>query len=134
MICSPANQAIRRYTARFSVVMALYVLFLFLAVWIFKHYHPSGILAWLLAILPSIPIVGSLVIIGLYLTEEKDEFQRTVLIQSMLWAMGGTLAVTTVWGFLENFLHILHFDLYLVFPLFWFLVGISAPALKARYK
>lgn len=130
----PGNRAIRRYTARFAVVMALYVVFLLVAVRVFTHYHPAGVLAWLLAILPSIPIIGVLIVVGLYLAEEKDEFQRMLLVQSMLWSIGGTLALTTVWGFLENFLHVPHFDLYLVFPLFWFLVGVSTPILRARYR
>jgi len=74
------------------------------------------------------------VVVGLYLAEEKDEFQRTVLIQSMLWGMGATLAVTSVWGFLENFVQVAHFDLYLVFPLFCFFVGVFTPLVKARYR
>jgi hypothetical protein len=52
----------------------------------------------------------------------------------MLWGIGATLAVTSVWGFLENFVQVVHFDLYLVFPLFWFFVGIFSPVLKARYR
>jgi hypothetical protein len=134
MICGPSNPAIRRYTIRFLSVLGLYVLVLLPAVWIFKHHHPAGVLAWLLAILPSIPIIASLVVTGLYLTEEKDEFQRTVLVQSMLWSIGGTLAFTTVWGFLETFLLIPHFDLTWMFPLFWFLVGVATPVLRARYR
>ena len=134
MFCTASNPAIRRYTYRFIGAMLLYALFLILAVWVFKHYHPTGVLAYLLAVLPALPIIGGLVVIGLYLVEEKDEFQRTVLIQSMLWGIGATLAVTTVWGFLENFLQVPRLDLYLVFPLFWFFVGIFTPILKAKYK
>ena len=134
MIGTTGNPAVRRYIWRFSGAMLLYVVFLCIAVWEFTHRHPTGVLAYLLAVLPSIPIVGGLVVVGLYLGEEKDEFQRTVLVQSMLWAIGATLAVTTVWGFLENFVQVVHFDLYLVFPLFWFFVGVFTPALKARYR
>lgn len=134
MICATNNRAVRRYTYRFLGVLLMYAVFLCLAVWMFKNHHPTGALAWALAILPSLPIIGSLIVVGLYLGEEKDEFQRTVLIQSMLWSIGATLAVTTVWGFLENFLEVTHFDLYLVFPLFWFFVGVSSPFLKARYR
>jgi hypothetical protein len=134
MIYATGNPAVRRYIWRFSGVMVLYVLFLVLAVWEFKHGHPTGGLAYLLAVLPSLPIIGGLVIVGVYLAEEKDEFQRTVLVQSMLWGIGATLAVTSVWGFLENFVQVVHFDLYLVFPLFWFFVGIFTPVLKARYR
>jgi hypothetical protein len=133
MICL-TNFSVRRYTYRFLGMMLIYVVFLFLAVWGFKHWHVTGGLAYLLAILPSLPIIGGMVVIGLYLTEEKDEFQRTVLIQSMIWSIGATLSVTTVWGGLENFVHAPHLDLYMVFPLFWFLVGVFTPFLKARYR
>jgi hypothetical protein len=134
MICLPKNPAIRRYTWRFASVMALYVVFLFLAAWEFHHRHPTGVLAYLLAVLPSLPILGGLVVVGLYLGEERDEFQRMVMVQSMLWGIGATMAVTTVWGFLELFVQVQHFDLYLVYPLFWFFVGIFTPIMQARYR
>jgi hypothetical protein len=134
MIHTPRNPAVRRYIWRFTSVMLHYVVFLSFAVWEFKHRHPTGGLAYLLAMLPSLPIIGGLAVVGLYLAEEKDEFQRTVLIQSLLWGIGATLTVTTVWGFLENFAQVQHFDLYLVFPLFWFFVGIFTPVMKARYR
>lgn len=134
MICLVNNLAVRRYLYRLLGMMLIYVLFLFLAVWGFKHWHLTGGLAYLLAIFPSLPIIGGMVVVGLYLTEEKDEFQRTVLIQSMIWSIGATLSVTTVWGFLENFVQVPHLDLYQVFPLFCFFVGIFTPFLKARYR
>jgi hypothetical protein len=114
--------------------MVLYVAFLVLALVIFIHYRPTGPLAWLLAVLPALPVIGQLAVCGLYLAEEKDEFLRNLQIQAMLWGIGATLAVTTVWGFLENFAQVPHLYLYVVYPLFWFFVGISTPLLKARYK
>jgi hypothetical protein len=134
MLCTPPTPAVRRYNVRFIASMLVYAALILLTVWTFKHRPPTGVLAWLLAILPSLPIVGGLVAAGLYLVEEKDEIQRTIFVESMLWSIGATLTVTTVWGFLENFLHVPHFDLYLVFPLFWFVVGVSTPLLKARYR
>ena len=134
MICMADNPAKRRYSARFRVVMTVYVVFLLLAVWVFKHYHPTGPAAYLLALLPALPIVGMIVVGGLYLAEEKDEFVRDVTVQSLLWGIGETLAITTVWGFLEDFVNVPHLDLYLVFPLFLFLVGVSTPFVKRRYR
>jgi hypothetical protein len=52
----------------------------------------------------------------------------------MLWGIGATLAATSVWGFLENFLAVPHMDLFLVYPLFCFFVGIFMPTLKLRYR
>ena len=134
MICTPKNAAMRRYTVRFLAVMSLYALFLVGTVWSFVHLHPTGLPAYLLAILPSLPIIGALVVVGLYVSEEKDEFLRSVFLQSMIWSIGATLTVTTVWGFLENFVQVPHMELYLVFPLFWLFVGIFQPMLKLRYR
>jgi len=129
-----SNAAIRRYNVRIAVAMAFYVVFLAAAVWTFHGYHPTGIPAFSLAILPSLPVVGVVVIVGLYLAEEKDEFLRNLLVQSMIWSLGATLTVTTVWGFVELFVNVKHLPLYLIFPLFWFLVGVSSWLLRMRYK
>jgi hypothetical protein len=52
----------------------------------------------------------------------------------MLWGTGATLAATTVWGFLENFVHVPHLQLFLVFPLYCFFWGISSSLVQLRYK
>jgi uncharacterized YccA/Bax inhibitor family protein len=134
MNCSTNNPAARRYMWRFSVTMLLYILFLVLAVWVFVHHHPTGPLAWLLALLPALAIIGQIAAFGLYLAEEKDEFQVAIGVQSMLWGIGGTLAVTVVWGFLESFVHLRHLNLILVYPLFCILCGIVSGLLHLRYR
>lgn len=134
MFGTPRNLAVRRYTNRFLIAMGFYCAFLVTAVWAFKHSHPAGPLAYLLAVLPSIPIVATIVIVGVYLAEEKDEFVRNLFIQAAVWGIGATLTVTSVWGFLELFVPVTHLDLYLVFPMFWFFVGISSGLLRLRYR
>jgi hypothetical protein len=134
MNCLPATPAARRYTIRFFTAMAAYVIALFSVAWYVPRFHPTGALVYSLAVMPAIPILAVIVVVGLYLAEEKDEFQRTVLVQSMLWSIGLTLATTTVWGFLEAFANVIHFQPYLAFPLFWFFVGVSTPFLKMRYR
>lgn len=129
-----ANPAIRRYLARFLTAMALYVVFLIAAVLAFPRYHPTGAAAYALAILPALPIIGVIAVVGLYLAEEKDEFQRAVLIQGMIWGIGATLAATTAWGFLEVFSLAPHAPLYLIFPLFCACAAVSCGLLKRRYR
>ena len=132
MACkSPAT---RRCLVRFSLPMVVYLITLTIAVWVFAHRHPTGAVAYLLAILPALPCIGLLAIFGLYLTEEKDEFQRMLGVKSLLWGIGGTLSVTTVWGFLQSFTHVPHFQPIWTFTLFWCFVGISAPLLQQRYR
>jgi len=134
MECKTINPAARRYMHRFSVTILLYALFIVLAVWVFVHFRPTGPLAYALAVLPAIPCIGMLAVFGLYLVEEKDEFQRFIGVQAMLWGIGGTLTVTTAWGFLENFVHVPHLQLILILPIFWLFFGISLSVLLARYK
>jgi len=134
MFCRPINPAMSRYFLRIGATMLLYVVFIVVSVTAFVHYHPTGILAYLLAVLPALPIVGQIGVYGLYLSEEKDEFVRNVQIQSMLWGLGATLAVTTIWGFLENFVHVRHMDLFLVYPLYCVLSGVCYGLVSARYK
>jgi hypothetical protein len=134
MICSTNNPAQRRFFYRFAVAMLLYVLLLVPAVWGFVHYRPTGVLAYVLAVLPALAIIGMLVVIGLYLAEEKDEFIRNMQIQSLLGGMGGTLSLVSVWGLLENFTHVRRLDLFLVYPIFWGFVGISTVVVWLRNR
>ena len=134
MNCLPNNAAARRYTRRFLLTMLVYAAVLVFDVWYFTRFHPAGAGAYLLAVLPALPIVGVIVVVGLYLVEEKDEFQRTILVQSMLCSIGATLSITTVWGFLENFTGVHPLQPYVVFPMFWFFVGVATPFLKAKYR
>jgi uncharacterized YccA/Bax inhibitor family protein len=134
MTCSTKSPAKRRYLRRFLVTMMLYVLFLVTAVLVFVHHHPTGPLAWLLALLPALAIIGQIAAFGMYLAEEKDEFQVVLGVQSMLWGIGGTLSVTVVWGFLEGFVNLQHMNLIWVYPIYCALSGIAFALLQLRYK
>jgi hypothetical protein len=134
MGCLQKNPATRRYLYRFVPTMTAYVVFLLFAEWAIHRFHPTGSLLYALAVLPAIPIVGIIVVVGLYLAEEKDEFQRNLLIQSMLWGLGAIMALTTVWGFLQIFTPIPRFQPYMTFPLFWCFQGIATGVLQKRYR
>jgi hypothetical protein len=134
MICMPKSKAELRYVYRLAPTMLVYIVFLFIAQRTFHHHHPTGLLAYLLAILPALPLIGSLVIVGLYIAEESDEFLRSILIQSMLWGLGGALSVGTVWGFLEDFTNAPHISIFYVYVFFWIFMGISQPFIRMRYR
>jgi hypothetical protein len=134
MECESSNPAIRRFLWRFAGAMSLYGVCLAVAVVAFVHYKPSGVGAYVLAVLPALPIVGMLTVFGFYLAEEKDDFQRSLFVQSMMWSTGATLAATTVWGFLENFVHVPHLQLILIFPMYCVFWGVAAPLVKMRYR
>jgi hypothetical protein len=119
---------------RFLGAMLVYALFSVLATWGLLLGHPDGVVTWLLAILPTLPIVGAVAFTGLYISEEKDDFQRAVLVQSLLGGIGAILVVTTGWGFLENYAHFRRLDILMIWPLYCVFVGISYGLVKARYR
>jgi len=116
MIKSPAT---RRYNKRVIVLSLVYAAFLIGAVYAFKHHLVGGPVAWIVAILPALPIIGIFAAIGLYLVEEQDEYVRMLMVRQTLWASGFALSIATMWGFLESFELVSHVEVYWVSVL-WF--------------
>ncbi len=134
MKCSPKTQAMKRYQTRNGIAMGFYVAAILASTYALRHHHPGGILTVLLAVLPSVPIVYTILLMGLYLRQERDEFQRSVFQQCLLWGMGITLALTSVWGLLEMFTSIPHVPIFFTFPAFWFFVGVCTPFIRRQYR
>ncbi len=90
----------------------------------FKDYHPTGAFAWLLAIVPALPFLGTIAIISRYITGEKDEFIRALVLLALLQGAVITLIITVVYSFLQNFLDIkgppamFYVDIFLIVSLF----------------
>ncbi|MFC0589937.1 hypothetical protein ACFFF7_10975 [Novosphingobium aquiterrae] len=97
------SPAARRYTLRLAVLMTIYVATLFFAKWMFKHQLAHGALAYALAILPGLPIIGVFWAVMRLIVEEKDEFVRLLHVRQALVATGFCLTVMTVWEWLQNF-------------------------------
>jgi hypothetical protein len=134
MGCSLKNPAARRFVYRSLAANATYIVLIVCTVLYFHRFHPRGPLAYLLAILPSLAILGVIVSLGVYLVEEKDEFQRTLMVELLLWGLGGVLVLTSAWGSLETFVHIPHLMPTMTYSLFWIFVGISYPFLQRKYR
>lgn len=112
------NPAQRRYVRRFIPTMLAYIPALFASILAIKAWHPTGALLVLLAILPAIPLIGVIAVLGLYVAEERDEYLRFRLVTAMLYGLGALLAAATIWGFLQLGGVIGPAPLYLAFP-FW---------------
>jgi hypothetical protein len=124
--------AARNYVRRLVPTMLVYVAILFAVRWFAERWQPQGALQVLLAVIPALPIVGVVVIMGLYLAEERDEYlkQRTAL--AMLIGTGFTLAVASVWGFLEDDGLVPHVPAYWVFMLWCLGMGLAQCGIAIR--
>ena len=134
MSCFYANPVQRRYVIQMFVTAMLCIFFSVLAVVGFRITHATGALAYVLGALPALPIMAALVLTGVYLDDEKDEFQRNLLVQSLLGGIGATLSLTTLWGNLEDFAHAQHLGLTWIYPLFWGFSGLSYFVVRLRYR
>jgi hypothetical protein len=134
LTCSLKNPAARRFVFRSLAANAAYIVLILFAAQYFHRFHPHGSFAYLLAVLPSIAILGVIVSLGLYLVEEKDEFQRNLMVELLLWGLGGVLVLTSAWGSLETFVHIRHFNPSWTYQLFWIFFILRTPFLLRKYR
>ncbi|WP_109809543.1 hypothetical protein [Sphingosinithalassobacter portus] len=95
------TQAAKRYQRRFLSSMLAYVGILFACVWATNTYEPTGVPLIILSVLPALPVIIAMVVMGLYLIEETDEFVRQRIVSAMLFGIGVVLSVSTVLGFLQ---------------------------------
>lgn len=111
------NPAQKRYIRRFIPTMMLYVVVLMACTLTIDRIQPQGPMLFLLSVLPALPIVAVIAVMGIYLSEERDEFIRHRLVVSMIAGMGILLSLLSVWGFLENQNVVPHFPTMLAFPI-----------------
>ena len=115
----PSNPALRRYTRTIIVLSIAYAVLLIGAEYLIRHAVRGGPLAYVVALLPALPIVGMFAAIGRYLIDERDEYLRLLRVRQSLIASGFALTAATVWGFLESFGLVTHLDAYWV-AVAWF--------------
>ncbi|MBP2161385.1 MULTISPECIES: hypothetical protein [Asticcacaulis] len=114
-----------RYTFGIMGFMALYVAALFLSILTIEAQKPTGPLLYLLAVLPALPVGGTIWVFLRYI-DKVDEYVRAVVTKRFILATGLTLFACTAWGFLENNAGAHEFSLYLVYPVWWGLFGLSS--------
>jgi uncharacterized YccA/Bax inhibitor family protein len=94
----------KRYVARVLLFMGAYVAVLTGSL-IFANNGGDHAKATLvgLALVSALPIIGVFWAIFRLLVETDDEYQRLLFAKQTLWGTALTLAITTVWQFLEVF-------------------------------
>jgi drug/metabolite transporter (DMT)-like permease len=116
---SERNTAQRRYNKRVLGLSLAYAGALIGVGFVFRESQPTGPIAWALALLPALPLIGIFIAMGRYLVEEQDEYLRSIVTRQSLIASGFMLIVTTCWGFLQSFGQLPHADFYWA-AILWF--------------
>ena len=97
------SPAMRNYLRRLAGFMVTYVGLIFAVGYVFRLAPPTGVLAWVVAVLPALPILGVFWTIFRLLIEETDEYIRMMFVRQSLFATAFCLSIMTVWEFLQNY-------------------------------
>ncbi|MDI7774165.1 hypothetical protein [Asticcacaulis sp. EMRT-3] len=113
-----------QYNIWFLAWVAVYIIVLFASVLFIKSQQPTGALLYVMAVLPALPIGGTILVFMNYI-DRVDEYLRGLLVKRFITATGLTLFICSAWGFIESNANARHFSLYLVYLLFWGLFGLT---------
>jgi flagellar biosynthesis protein FliR len=128
-----ARPAARRYLARYAGAMVAYVLLLVIVPRLVSEGVPAPA-RWLLAVVPALPILAVIWALGRFLVEENDEMLRAMMVEQLLWGAAVSMAVATLWGFLEAIAGAPHIRAYWVFPVYCLAMAVALPFVNRKYS
>lgn len=129
-----AGPAVVRYTKGIAASSLLYVLGLGLAITLDRRSELVGATAFLVALLPVIPILGMIWVMGRYLVEEQDEYLRHRATIASLIGLALVLSVGSFWGFLETFGLVPHVPGWWAVPIWAIGMGLGQAWMSLRDK
>lgn len=121
-----ATTASARYLKRMMLVMIVYVAGVFFAEFLFDRYALSGVVAFVVALVPALGILGFIWAIGRYVLEEQDEYIQMREIQKFLIATGFMMVIITIYGFLEQYNLVPHIPAYFAFVVWCAGLGVAS--------
>lgn len=124
--------AMRRYVTRFLPAVMLYAVIFEADIWYFARMQPTGFVAALAALAPTVPVLFAIRAMVTFLKEETDEYLRSRALETWALATGLALSVCTVWGFLDQFEVVPHLPLWAAFPLWACCIGPALLLLNRR--
>ena len=124
LFCLNGNSAKRRYLRGSVGVMLSYMSLVAFSRVSVNHWHPRGWHLYLAAALPTIPLLCFAYIVGRYLREERDDYQRDVVVRGLLWGAAAVLSITVFSGFLRSYGWQGSLPPFTEFMVFWIVAGI----------
>jgi hypothetical protein len=121
--------AARRYRRTVVLEMIAFLVITWAVSHFVKVHNLSGIELYVLAALPSIPVLGVLFAMGIYLQEEEDEYERYITVHSLLWGAAAMVALSAFLSILRGFAGRDPAPPFTEFICFWLVMG----AAKAWY-
>lgn len=124
-------QTNKKYLIRAALFMGAYVAINLAAITgAFDDMKPRG--TWGFSLAVAAPVIGH---IWSYLVwmRDSDEFVRALTAKRFIVATGVTLAVTSIWGFMELYAKAPHVSAAMVYPLLWASFGVVSPFIRTSH-
>ena len=128
------SPALRRYNTRMLAASMAYTLGMGAAVAISNRYEPGPALSFAITLLPTVPTLAMIWVMGRYLIEETDEYLRHRASMASLIGLGLVLSLGSFWGFLETFGLVPNIWAWWVVPVFAVGLGVGQAILSIREK
>ncbi len=130
---TPLSSAGHRYLRRGGGALLAHVLTVVpAAIWAGRSSPPHGPLIWPITLASGLAVLAAVVATHHYLKEETDRLQRAIQIEALIWAIGVTFGVATVWGLLEPLARVPAVPSYCAFAVFSS-VAISVQLARRRF-
>src|SRR5690606_18758514 len=97
------SAALDAYSRRVTVAVLGFLAAMMLAMSVREGIELGSPLRWIVALVPTLPVLAMMWAIARYLAEETDEFLRHQTVTAALIGLGIVLVLATSWGFLEAF-------------------------------
>lgn len=97
-----ATPAQRRHSRRVIIASLVYAAVLVPTIYLIRHGLVVGQWRMVLAIVPALPLVAMFGSYARYLSEETDEYIRTLVVRQILAATTVAMVCAVVWGFLAD--------------------------------
>jgi hypothetical protein len=126
LFCKVNTKAYKTYQRDSMVLGIAYALLIFLSAWCVKHHVPEG-KPWLYfwSLLPAVPLVGMVARLAKYLNDETDEYQRLMMMQSLLIGTAALVITLLVNDFLRAFAKASPLDPFVAFVIFSAAMGFT---------
>lgn len=125
MGCRTKSKAEKNYQKRLWRAMLAYAVVVILTTWLVRRGYVNGWALYVWALLPCLPVLRLIHVLGLYIQEETDEFQRLLVVRSILFGGGAMLVVSAFSDFLRSFANAGALSPFFMFSVFWCVFGLA---------
>ncbi len=121
----------KKYRIRATLFMAAYIAVNVAAITgAFDNMKSPG--TWFFSLVVAAPVIGHIWTFLIWM-RDSDEFVRTLAAKRFIVATGVTLAIASIWGFMELYAKAPHVSAAMVYPLLWAAFGLVSPFIRTSH-